>query len=212
LVRELEKFDLGGEPNLGILERQDRSALLLVTNDQDVFVLRTGDYEIVDQFEPDLESIETVLGDSFYQAVYVPDENDRQGVYAFSPDGRDFFKCDPVGTCTDVFGSSVFDDDAEGILLYSCPSDSQPDGGSGYIVVSDQIGSQTQFEIFDRETWRHLGALELDGVAKTDGIASTQTALPGYPLGIFAAVDDDKSTAIVGWDKIFEATGLGCVD
>lgn len=44
----------------------------------------------------------------------------------------------------------------------------------------------------------------------TDGIASTQQPLPGFPLGLFAAVHDDRSVQLVGWDVILEATGLAC--
>jgi len=29
-------------------------------------------------------------------------------------------------------------------------------------------------------------------------------SLPDFPLGVFAAIDNDGSVAIVGWDKIFE--------
>jgi hypothetical protein len=52
--------------------------------------------------------------------------------------------------------------------------------------------------------------LVLDGVANTDGIGSTQRALPGFPLGLFAAIDDDTSTVGIGWHRILAATGLGC--
>ena len=46
--------------------------------------------------------------------------------------------------------------------------------------------------------------MRISGVSNTDGIASYPYPLPDYPLGIFAAIDNDQSTAIVGWDKIFE--------
>ena len=52
-----------------------------------------------------------------------------------------------------------------------------------------------------------LGTLRLEGISNTDGIASTQRPLPDYPLGLFAAIDDDAATAIVGWDVILEAIG-----
>jgi hypothetical protein len=82
------------------------------------------------------------------------------------------------------------------------------DNGSGFIVVSDQIGTQTEFEFFDRESWRHLGTLKIKGVSNTDGIASYQKMLPDYPLGIFAAINDDSTTVGVGWDVIFSEMGM----
>ncbi len=50
----------------------------------------------------------------------------------------------------------------------------------------------------------------MDGVSNTDGIASTQRPLPDYPLGLFAAIDDDRRVAAVGWDVILSVTGLAC--
>ncbi len=47
-------------------------------------------------------------------------------------------------------------------------------------------------------------------MANTDGVASTQQAMPGFPLGLFAAINDDRSVAGIGWDAILGATGLGC--
>ena len=72
-------------------------------------------------------------------------------------------------------------------------------------MVSDQRSDQTDFEVFDRKSWEHLGTLRLDGVDTTDGIASTQKPLPGYPKGLFVAIDSDRSTVGIGWDRILEA-------
>src|SRR4029453_15004145 len=85
--------------------------------------------------------------------------------------------------------------------------------GTGLIVVSDQIDSSTignDYEVFDRTTWAHLGTvkprLPTGGfVYNTDGVASTQQASPVYPGGIFTAVQDDTSVAVIGWTKIFAA-------
>ena len=63
---------------------------------------------------------------------------------------------------------------------------------------------------FDRVSWDYVGSLQLIGVGNTDGIASLRTSLPGYPLGIFAAINNDTDTAVVSWDKIFSAMGLSC--
>ena len=44
----------------------------------------------------------------------------------------------------------------------------------------------------------------------TDGIGSTQQSSPGYPTGLFAAIDDDFRTIAVEWSTIFSSTGLSC--
>jgi len=153
-------------------------------------------------------SIETVLADDFYEIIYVPEEqgaSGNEGVYAYKPDGSPYFR---GGSSS--FGDGPFESDEEGILLYSCPSDGLSDDGSGFILISDQRGSQTDFEVFDRVSWEHLGTIRLTGVSNTDGVASTQKALPGFPMGLFAAVDDDTSVALVGWDKVLSAAGISC--
>ena len=97
-------------------------------------------------------------------------------------------------------------------MLYTCLSGNGGDTGRGLLIVADQRDDQTDFELFDRQTWQHLGSLRIEGVSNTDGIASTQQVLPGYPLGIFAAINDDDTIVGVGWDKILTATGLKCGD
>lgn len=208
--------DLGSEPNLGLLNHASAGTWLYVTDSRrrvyvwDVEpVSRQASPELVTEFSAsDLESIETILADDYYQVIYIPDENGRSGVYAYNPGGTLFLK-----NGTSRFGSEeVFQSDEEGILLYRCLSNNGGDTGRGLIVVADQKDDLTDFEFFDRQTWGHLGSLRLEGVSNTDGIASTQQDLPGYPLGIFAAINDDDTTVGVGWDKIFTATRLRCGD
>ena len=124
--------------------------------------------------------------------------------YAYHPDGTPYLK-----NGSNQFGTNVFQYDAQGITLYHCPPIGQ-DNGTGFIVVSDQVGAQTEFEFFDRQSWDYLGTLLINGVSNTDGVASTQQALPGYPMGIFAAINNDTSTVGVGWDKVLAAMGLAC--
>src|SRR6185503_7430876 len=147
-----------------------------------------------------------VLADDFYQMILVPEEQGplgNVGVYAYHPDGSPFEKAG-----TNRFGNNgEFNSDEEGILLYTFPAHGTSDDGRGFIVVSDQRSDVTEFEFFDRQTWAHLGALRLQGVSNTDGIASTQRALPGYPLGVFAAINNDTTTALIGWHAVFSAIG-----
>lgn len=77
-------------------------------------------------------------------------------------------------------------------------------------MISDQRKPQTEYEFFDRQSWQHLGTLKITGVSNTDGVGSIQAARPGFPLGLFAAINDDGTTVGVGWDVIFAATGLAC--
>ncbi len=198
--------DYQSEPNLTILNLSNGDKNIYVSADFPVYIhdATTGDF--FNEFTPE-EGLETMAADDFYQRIYIPDENNRTGIYVYNPDGSPY-----TNNGSNQFGQGVFNADAEGIIIYKCPLNNPVDNGEGFIVVSDQRSSQSEFEFFDRITWEHLGTLKITGVSNTDGIASYPYPLPDYPLGIFAALDDDHAVAIVGWDKIFEeifpATGV----
>lgn len=198
----------GREPNLALLRLPDGTRRLYVSRDDRVFVHDPASGALLSTFFP-AKGLETMWGDSFAQVLYIPDENGRTGVYAYRPDGTPY-----VRGGTDVFGSTVFGADAEGITQYTCPADGSGDDGAGLIIVSDQItdaAAGNEFEVFDRQTWTHLGTLRLrlpDGkglVSNTDGVASTQQSSARYPGGVLTAVHDDTSVVGVGWDRVLEA-------
>ncbi len=206
--------DLGREPNLDLLDTPDGQRLLFVTSDAGdlvyVFELQGASGTLIDQFDPQGPGeIETILADDFYGILYVPDEERRGGIFAFTPDGTPYQNCAGRVDCASQFAEDVFQADAEGILMYRCQA-SGNDLGTGFLVVSDQRQDATEFEFFDRITWEHLGSLRITGVSNTDGIASTQQPLPEFPLGLLAVVDDDRSVHLLGWDGVLQATGLSC--
>jgi hypothetical protein len=198
--------DYQSEPNLTLLNFSNGDKNIYVSADFPVYIHNAITGEFLDEFTPE-KGLETLAADDFYQRIYIPDENGRTGVYVYNPDGTIY-----TNNGSNRFGENVFDADAEGIIIYKCPLDNPVDNGEGFIVVSDQRSNQTEFEFFDRITWEHLGTLKITGVSNTDGIASYPYSLPDYPLGVFAALNDDHAVTIVGWDKIFEvinpATGL----
>jgi hypothetical protein len=197
--------NLGQEPNLGLLHLASGRTRLYVSADTRIFpfdVTDLGDVRPEAEFRTST-GIETLAGDDAHQRLYVPDEKGGTGVYVYDPDGR-------AVPGFERFGQGVFAADAEGILVYPCRAADGTDGGAGFVVVSDQTDPVNQYELFDRASGRFLGTLEIAGANHTDGIASTQQALPGYPQGMFVAVDDDAATVGVGWSDVLAATGLGC--
>ena len=189
-----------GEPNLGLLHMDSGETRLYVTDDNVIYIHDAHSGSQIDKFVPPRE-VETIAGDDFYQEIYVPDENGRSGIYRYDPAGS---------IAAPLFGGGVFDSDEEGIIVYTCPSSGQADDGEGFIVVSDQINTATEFEFFDRMTKVYLGKMQISGVSNTDGVGSTQQSSAAFPLGVFAAIDNDSSAAGLGWDTILEATGLVC--
>jgi len=213
LRRKFGKGILGeAETNLDILFHTTREVRVYVSDSHTVYAFRSENGKRLYLIVPPVTSIETVLADDYYQVVYIPEENGGKGkspgIHAYHPNGTPYKK-----NGTNVFGhNGIFRADEEGILLYTCPTNGLTDQGSGFIVVADQSTPLSEFEFFDRKSWKHLGTVKIKGVKNTDGIASTQKALPEYPKGIFSAVDNDASVAIVGWDVILDATGLHCKD
>jgi len=196
--------NLRSEPNLALLSRPDGSRWLYASADGAVYVRDAQSGAAIGQWNP-AAGLETMVADDRDQVVYVPDENGGTGVHAYEPLGAPHLRGG-----TNRFGGGVFDADAEGIVLYRCSADGATDDGDGFLVVADQRADHTEFEFFDRRTRQHLGALVLTGVANTDGVGSTQRPLPGWPLGLFAAIDDDTATVGIGWHRILAATGLSC--
>jgi hypothetical protein len=199
------QVDLRIEPNLGLLTLPDGAKRLYVSADDRDYVFDPRDGSALGGFQTG-HAQETVLADDVDQVLYIPDETSRRGVFAYHPDGAPYER----GGATSFGGGGIFEADAEGIALYACHGPDGRDDGRGLLIVSDQKNDATDFEVFDRRSWTHLGRLQLDGVRRTDGIASTERPLPGHPAGLFAAANDDTEVAVVGWDRIQEATGLRC--
>jgi myo-inositol-hexaphosphate 3-phosphohydrolase len=197
--------NLKSEPNITLLKHVNGQTWVYVSADDIVYIHDAQTGTKIGQFEP-ARGLETLAADDFYQVIYVPDENNKTGIYAYNPVGTPHER----GGTNNFGGGGIFQSDAEGVVLYTCPAGDGGDNGSGFLIVAEQKSDQTDFEFFDRQTWVHLGTVRLEGVSNTDGTASIQKALPDYPLGLFAAINDDKGVAGVGWAKILGATGLSC--
>lgn len=198
-----------GETNIDIIDLPDGNKRIYVTDNSSmvsIFDPNSGAFLGQWSMAPYAAGqIEEVLADSFHQVVYVPKEESggggrHAGMYAFDPYGNPFLR-----NGSNHFAAESYEDDAEGLTLYTCPADGVGDNGEGFIVSTDQDNPLSGFLFFERKSWEYLGTLRIAGVNNTDGIASTQKPLPNYPQGIFAAVDDDTSAVGVGWDRIFKA-------
>ncbi len=99
-----------------------------------------------------------------------------------------------------IFATEGFTRDHEGISIY------KKTDKTGYILVSDQQANQ--FWIFPREgTAENPHAHEPIKIIKTstkdsDGSEVTNIPLPGFPLGLFVAMSDDKTFQYYSWEDI----------
>lgn len=205
---------LGSEPNLALLTTESGEKRLYASDDDIVYQFDAVSGAYLGDFVP-LAGLETMVGDNLTHTLYIPDEGGRTGVYAYDADGNPL-----SGALSKLGDSSIFDSDAEGIFVYTCPASGSGDDGRGFIVVSDQIDDAdagNDYEFFDRQTWAYLGKMKLtlpDGshVYNTDGIASTQQDSTDYVGGLFAAIQDDAAVVGISWQRIVAATGLNCGD
>ena len=207
LVRTLidGQVDLGDEPGIALFDRGAGDRRVYVTTDADqsvhIYDAATGVEIGTAAISTELE---TALVDPFYDVVYIPDETGALGVLAYDPDLSAY-----TGNGRRRFGGGLFQSDAEGMVMYACQADGR-DNGAGFLVLADQRNTATDFEFFDRQNWEYRGTLRLAGVSNTDGLGSIQTPLPGYPLGLFTAINDDRSVVGIGWDVILAAMDLSC--
>lgn len=206
---------LNSEPNLALLELDTSEKRLYISDDDMVYIIDPVSGTLLSTFTP-VAGLETMVGDNYAHMLYIPDENDRTGIYAYDATGNRMTRNDQ----SKLGDSTIFDADAEGIIIYTCPSANLNDDGRGFIVVSDQISSASRgndYEFFDRQTWEYLGKMKLtlpDGtyVHNTDGIASTQQTSSRFVGGLFTAINDDTAVVGLSWQKIVSATGLNCED
>ncbi|MCH9028722.1 MAG: T9SS type A sorting domain-containing protein [Bacteroidetes bacterium] len=192
------------EPNLTLLNLPNGGKNLYVSANDIVYIHDVSDVasqnfgNLVGSFNP-IKGLETLQADNYYKNLIIPDEKNTTGIYAYYPNGTDY-----PSTGESNFGTNTIQGDGEGILLYNCSAGSS-DQGDGFFVVADQITTVSEFEFFDRETWEHFGNMKVTGVSNTDGVASFPYSIPNYPMGVFAAIDNDKTTVLVSWEKIFDA-------
>lgn len=91
--------------------------------------------------------------------------------------------------------------DIEGLALY------RTGNGGGYLIASSQGNSQ--FKIFDRNSYAYLKTIKVSGASSTDGIEAINSNLgPSFPQGIFLAHSGGSAIRGVKWDTIAQAEGL----
>lgn len=127
----------------------------------------TRDLEFAPELTKDQESIWV---DSDRQRVLVADET-AQLIQVY----------DLAGLRLRDFGKGHFQAQVEGIVTVQC-------GARSYVIAADQL-PVTEFEIFDAESYEHLGRVRT-AASNTDGIAVTVEALPGFPNGLLVAQSD----------------------
>ena len=167
---------LGDEPNIALLHLPGGQPRAYVSADVIVYIHDAATGDALGSFAPE-RGLETIVGDDFYQALYIPDENESDGGLCLRPRRQSVSAPGDQPVSARGFWIPTAKASRSTPVLRTESRTTATAGSS----VSDQRSSQTEFEFFDRMTWRHLGTLLLDDVNNTDGIASTQRPLPGLP-------------------------------
>jgi 3-phytase len=139
--------------------------------------------------------IESVAVDDPLGYVYYSEEDVGVHKYLADPDAPD------AGMELALFGTDGFTEDREGISIY------QINGGTGYILVSDQQANA--FRVFPREgtpsdphqhpeiTAFYVSTNESDGSEVTNAALGER-----FPSGLFIAMSDNRTFHFYSWDDI----------
>lgn len=148
-----------------------------------------------DEGVPEIGEIESVAVDDALGYVYYSDELAGVKKYLADPDAPG------AEVELALFGTDGFADQREGISIYAI------DGGTGYILVSDQQGNA--FRIFRREgeagrphDHRLVKAVRV-ATNESDGSEVTSAALGSrFPSGLFVAMSDNRTFHYYSWEDI----------
>jgi len=194
---------------VGVLHENGRDLAFITDQDQmNVHVYDLGTFQRLRTFPTGFVMHEGVAPDDLYHRVYISDAGTAL-VRAFSP----------TGTLLGEFGPPDIGSQAEGVALYRC-------GTGGWIVVSDQRqaqGGASEFEVYERTTFAHVGTFTLKNAAgdvtnATDGVDFFQVPTSRFPAGVFGASDNCQpgkidDTDLISWDRVATALGLAvCPD
>ena len=143
----------------------------------------------------ELGEIESVAVDDELGYVYYSDELAGVRKYLADPDAPD------ADVELALFGTDGFADQREGISIYTI------NGGTGYILVSDQQGNA--FRVFKREgepgnphDHQLVKAVPVS-TNESDGSDVTSAVLdPRFPSGLFVAMSDNQTFHYYSWDDI----------
>ena len=156
-------------------------------------------------------SATTVRGENEIEAVAVDDELGYV-YYSDEADGVHKWHADPdhpgAGTELAHFARTGFRGDREGIAIYARP------GGTGYVVVTDQLASDSEYHVYAREgapgnpnDHSHTLAVLRGGADSTDGLEIFSGPLgPRLPQGAMVAMNSTARNFLVfRWEDVASA-------
>ncbi len=211
LVHSIPDFDLlatfaaglSAPEGVAILREEGRPFAAITDRSQNrVHIYDLVTLQFVRSFPTGFTANEGTAADELYQHILVSDgDSSRARVFSVT------------GTQLAEFGVGPIANDAEGLAIYRC-------GTKGWIVLSDQLensGQATEFEIFDRVSFAHVGTFRMQNAAgdptnATDGLDIFQVPTSLSASGILAACDDcndaDDDFDVIRWERIASQFGL----
>jgi 3-phytase len=138
---------------------------------------------------------ESIWGDPAHDRLLIAEEDLATGTAVREYDLQGKFRGRTIGL-------GQFKAQAEGLALWTCAD------GSGYWLATDQFKDRSLFNVFDRQSLKHLGAFAGAKVGNTDGVWLHQAATSKFPKGVFYAVHDDMAVGAFDWRDIARTLGL----
>ena len=141
-----------------------------------------------------LRTVESIMADPSMGRLLIAEETESDShLKVYDLEGR---------FTGQIVGRGRFPQQAEGLALYRCGD------RDGYWIATDQGDSVNSFHVFDRESFRHLGAFTGRRARRTDGIVLTQLPFGPFPAGALFVSHLDGGVAAFSWQSIARALTL----
>lgn len=95
-----------------------------------------------------------------------------------------------------VFGNNIFKGQVEGISLFTS------ENNGGFWIITDQSYQQNFFHLFERTTFKYIGAFKGNKTRNTDGIWLTKKKFGNFNQGVFFAVNNDGNISAFDLEEI----------
>lgn len=137
-----------------------------------------------------LKVVESIFGDPNNDNLFIAEEYEPEtSVKVYDMNGK--YK-------NIQFGLDIFKYQVEGIMLHKFVN------GDGFWIVTDQSMENNIFHLFDRKSFKHIGAFSGKNTLNTDGIWLADKKIGNFNTGLFFAVHNDGNVSAFDFEKILD--------
>ncbi len=137
-----------------------------------------------------LRIVESIYGDEDKNILLIAEEDtSNSGIKVYNFEGKFSGK---------EFGNNIFKGQVEGITLY------KRDKENGFWIITDQSHQANIFYLFDRNTFKYIGAFSGPKTTNTDGIWLADKPIGKFSKGLFFALNNDGNVSAFDFNDILK--------